>query len=177
MSRPAIVHVAFGGNIGAVEETLRRALKALGEREGVGLRRLSSLYRTAPVGVTEQAEFLNGAAELETLLEPEGLLDVLLAVEAAFGRMRQTRWGPRTVDLDLVLWGDRVVRTRRLEIPHPRMHERAFVLVPLAEIAPEAVHPTLHRTCRQLCEALGRAPGIVALGRPPWADALEKGRD
>src|SRR5512137_1594397 len=122
----ALVHVAFGGNLGRVEENLRRALELVASIPGTRLRRVSSLYRTAPVGLTDQPEFLNGAAELETDREPEELLSALLAVEARLGRTREVRWGPRTVDLDVVLWEDRLIRTADLEVPHPRMHERAF---------------------------------------------------
>lgn len=171
----ARVHVAFGGNLGDVEENLRHALEAVGRLPGTYLRRVSSLYRTAPVGVVDQPEFVNGALEVETELEPEGFLSGLAAIERALGRTREVRWGPRTVDLDILLWGDEVIRTPDLEVPHPRLHERAFVLVPLAEIAAEARVPGLGRTVNSLRDALGSTPDVHFLGRPAWLDALEEG--
>lgn len=167
------VHIAFGGNLGEVEETLRRALAEVGRIPGTRVRRISSLYRTAPVGVTDQPEFLNGAVEVETSLSPPDLLAALLRIEKKLGRTRDVRWGPRTVDLDVVLWGDRVVDSADLEIPHPRMHERAFVLAPLAELAPGSRHPTLGRTVRELLGALGATDDLRCLGRPAWAAELE----
>ena len=97
----------------------------------------SALYRTAPVGITEQPEFINAAARVETRLAPEALLDALLAVEQQFGRVRELRNGPRTLDLDVLLYDNLVLDTPRLTLPHPRLHLRAFVLYPLADVGPE----------------------------------------
>lgn len=169
-------HIAFGGNLGDVEGNLRRALGAVGALEGTRIVRVSSLYRTAPVGVTDQPEFVNGALEVETTLSPSALLAELLRIESRLGRTREQRWGPRTVDLDLLLYADRIIEAEGIEVPHPRMHERGFVLVPLAEIAPEAVHPRLGRTVAVLRDALGPTPGVRCVGRPGWADALEGAR-
>jgi 2-amino-4-hydroxy-6-hydroxymethyldihydropteridine diphosphokinase len=166
--------VAFGGNLGAVEANLRQALEAVGRLPKTRIRRVSSLYRTAPVGVVDQPEFVNGALEVETELEPQAFLSGLAEIEATLGRTREVRWGPRTVDLDVLLWEERVIRTPELEVPHPRMHERAFVLVPLAEIAADARHPSRDRTVGALLAALGSTADVQRLGRPEWIDALEE---
>jgi 2-amino-4-hydroxy-6-hydroxymethyldihydropteridine diphosphokinase len=173
------VHVGFGGNVGDVEANLRVAIEAVGRLPGTRIRRVSSLFRTGPVGVTEQPEFLNGAVEIETALGPAVLLAALLEIEGSLGRKRERRWGPRTVDLDLLLWEDRVVRSRELEIPHPRLHERGFALAPLAEIAPQARHPVLHATVRELLAALGSQPDVrqvASAGWSAWAQSLEDRR-
>lgn len=167
------VHIAFGGNVGNVEENLRLALESLARLPRTCIRRVSSLYRTAPVGLTDQPDFLNGVAELETALAPRELLGELLAIEGSLGRTREVRWGPRTVDLDIVLWGQRVVDSADLEVPHPRMHERAFVLVPLAEIAPGARHPRLDRSVRELVASLPDAAEVAKSRRPDWLEDWE----
>jgi len=167
-------YVAFGGNLGDVEQNLRRALEAVAALPGTKMKRVSSLYRTAPVGVEDQPDFVNGALEVETELGPEELLQRLLGIETSLGRTRGVRWGPRTVDLDLILYGDRVLRSPALELPHPRMHERGFVLVPLAEIAPDALHPGLGSSVGRLLAALGPTDDVRCLGRPPWLDSLQE---
>ena len=148
-----ITYIALGGNVGDTSATLQAALKLLDDVDGIVVRRVSSLISTAPVGGPEgQDDYLNGTAEIETSLAPEQLLDALQDVEHQLGRRRQEeqRWGPRTCDLDILLMGDIVVDTERLSIPHPRMHERLFVLGPLAEIAPGAIHPVLNKTVTEL---------------------------
>ncbi|MFU8856673.1 MAG: 2-amino-4-hydroxy-6-hydroxymethyldihydropteridine diphosphokinase [Deferrisomatales bacterium] len=168
-------HIGFGGNLGHVEVTLHRALAAVALLPATRIARVSSLYRTAPVGLTDQPDFVNGALEVETELAPEELLAALLRIEGELGRTRALRWGPRTVDLDLLLYGDRVVAAAGVEVPHPRMHERGFVLVPLTEIAPDAVHPALGRTVRELREALGPTPDVRLAGPSPWAGCPPEG--
>jgi 2-amino-4-hydroxy-6-hydroxymethyldihydropteridine diphosphokinase len=137
------VFVGLGGNLGEVETTLMEALFALDELPQTTLRRQSSIYQTPAWGYTDQADFLNCVAELQTRLSPNILLQKLLEIEERFGRVRQQaeRWQPRTLDLDILLFGDDIVHEPHLHIPHPHMHERAFVLVPLAELTNELEIP------------------------------------
>jgi len=130
--------VALGSNLGDREATIRVAVAVLGGVDGVEVLRMSSLEETDPVGYLDQPRFLNGAVELSTDLEPRALLELLLSVEARFGRDRSAApaQGPRTLDLDLLLYGSEVVDEPGLELPHPRLHERLFVLRPLAELDP-----------------------------------------
>jgi 2-amino-4-hydroxy-6-hydroxymethyldihydropteridine diphosphokinase len=133
-------YVGLGANIGDRERTLREAVDALGAEEGIEVAAVSTLRETDPVGVGEQPRFLNGVAALETSLGARELLDRLLAVEQRFGRVRVPgEHGPRTLDLDLLLYGDETIDEPGLALPHPRMHERRFVLEPLAELAPGLV--------------------------------------
>jgi len=132
-------YVAFGANLGEPVETLRAAAVALGRRPGVELVAGSPVYRTRPIGPPGQPDYANAVARVETTHESEALLDVLHAVEAEFGRVRDVRWGPRTLDLDLI-WYDGEERTdERLTLPHPRAHEREFVLRPLVDLDPDLV--------------------------------------
>jgi 2-amino-4-hydroxy-6-hydroxymethyldihydropteridine diphosphokinase len=129
--------VGLGANIGDPEPTLRRAVELLRATSGVDVVAVSTLRETDPVGYLEQPRFLNGAAELNTTLAPRELLDALLAVERTLGRERTgPRFGPRTIDLDLLLYGDERIDEPGLRVPHPRLHERAFALEPLAELDP-----------------------------------------
>ena len=130
-------YVALGANLGDPTATLVAAIGALAEIEKTRLIAQSSLYRTAPVGLRNQPDFINAVAALDTELAPLGLLEALFAIEAGFGRSRSVPNAPRTLDLDLLLYGETVLETAQLTLPHPRMHERAFVLAPLAEIAPD----------------------------------------
>jgi 2-amino-4-hydroxy-6-hydroxymethyldihydropteridine diphosphokinase len=133
---PQLAYVGLGSNLGDREAVIRTAA------ELIGARRLSRISETEPWGNEEQPKFLNAVAEVETELEPRALLGLLLEVEARLGRERDgTHWGPRTIDLDLLLYGDRVVDEPGLTVPHPFLHERLFVLEPLAELAPDAAIP------------------------------------
>jgi 2-amino-4-hydroxy-6-hydroxymethyldihydropteridine diphosphokinase len=129
--------LAFGGNIGDPVAAFAAALKGLHAHPDVTLGRLSSIYRTPPWGKTDQPEFLNMAALVETSLQPADLLEFCLELERAGGRERRERWGPRTLDIDILTYGDAIIDQARLQIPHPRIPERAFVLTPLAEILPQ----------------------------------------
>ena len=133
--------VGLGANIGEPETQVLRAIEALAEVPGTRVLAASSLYRSAPVGVGAQPDFVNAVARIETSLSARALLGELLAAEARFGRTRAFPGAPRTLDLDLLLYGDHVIDEPGLVVPHPRMHERAFVLAPLAEIAPEVAIP------------------------------------
>ena len=150
-----LAYVALGANIGDPRRQLLAALDDLDRLPGTRVRARSSLYRSAPAGYADQPDFLNAVAELNTALEPEALLDALHDIEARHGRERSFRNAPRTLDLDLLLYGDRAAASERLTLPHPRMHDRSFVLQPLAEIAPDVDVPGRGRA-RALLEA---APG------------------
>ena len=136
-----LAYVALGANLGNPFVTVQAAIAALDGIPESQRRDASSLYRTAPVGLKNQPDFINAVVALETRLAPQALLEQLFAIEARFGRERSVRNAPRTLDLDLLLHGDAVLATATLTLPHPRMHERAFVLAPLAEIAPQLVVP------------------------------------
>lgn len=150
--------IALGSNLGDRAGHMDLARRALAALPGTTLEAFSTLHETAPVGPGDQGNYLNAAAVLETQLTPEELIEALQSVEREAGRtavMRQVKWGPRTLDLDLLLYDDRLMDQPGLTVPHPRMHERAFVLRPLAEIAPGVVHPVLKKTVGELLAELG----------------------
>ena len=134
-------YVALGANLGDPTAAVLAAFAALANLPESRVARCSSLYRTAPVGILSQPDFVNAVAVLQTTLPPEALLDALLDIEARFGRIRRERNGPRTLDLDLLLYDDIELDLPRLTLPHPRLHLRAFVLLPLAEVAPDLAIP------------------------------------
>ena len=139
MSKTAFVGI--GSNLGDREDNLRRAVELLSVEDGVDVTAVSEIRETEPVGPVEQGAFLNGAVRIETDLGPRELLERLLAVEQRLGRVREERWGPRTIDLDLLLYGDEAVDEPGLTVPHPRLHERRFALEPLADLAPSLEIP------------------------------------
>ncbi len=148
-----IAYTSLGANLGDREHSLRQALELLGAQGGIRVVRVSSFRETEPWGPVEQPAFVNAVAELETSLAPRELLDTLLAVERELGRVRAgPRYGPRTIDLDLLLYGDSVVAEPGLELPHPRLHERRFALEPLAELDPSLVVPGRGRVSDLLAE-------------------------
>ena len=150
--RPAVeerVAIALGSNLGDSANLLQLALNALSQEDGIVLTHVSPFYQTSPVG-PPQPDYVNTCALLYTTLFPFELLSRLLQVEQQFGRVRQERWGPRVLDLDLLLYGDRIIDQPGLQIPHPRMRDRAFVLVPLADIAGDWVEPTSQQTVASL---------------------------
>jgi 2-amino-4-hydroxy-6-hydroxymethyldihydropteridine diphosphokinase len=161
---PGGVFVALGSNLDEPERQLRTALQRLDALPGTRVLRCSSFYRTPPWGDPDQPDFLNAVAELASALDPLALLDALLVIESAMGRVRTRRYGPRVIDLDLLLHQDHRVDGERLQLPHPRMQERAFVMLPLAEIAPALQMPDGRRA-----DAVARA--LDASGIERLADA------
>ena len=135
------VYLGLGSNVGDREQQLNEALRLLDAQPGIQVTQVSSLFETAPVGYVDQPDFLNLCAEIETHLTPQEVLDCGLKIEQQLHRVRKERWGPRTLDIDILLYGNEIIENQALSVPHPRMAERAFVLVPLQEIAPEVIHP------------------------------------
>ena len=149
----AIAFIGLGSNLADPMVQVRQAFKELEAIPGTRVTARSSLYRTSPVGYLEQPEFINAVASVQTTLEPRALLAALLAIEDRHGRRRGMRNAPRTLDLDLLLYGEEVLDRDGLTLPHPRLHERAFVLAPLAEIAPGAMVPARGRVRDLLAQA------------------------
>lgn len=160
-SPPGTAYLGLGGNVGDVAETLAAAVFALHDTDGIAVEDVSGFYETAPVGGVDQDPFLNCAVRIRTTLDPHALLAETQATEAAFGRDRdrEVRWGPRTLDIDLLLYDDRTITTDDLVVPHPRLHERAFALVPLMEVMPGGALPDGRRLTRVLMD-LGPLEGI-----------------
>jgi 2-amino-4-hydroxy-6-hydroxymethyldihydropteridine diphosphokinase len=156
------VYLSLGTNLGDREASLREALAQLGAA-GIRILRVSSLYETEPRDVPDQPWFLNAVVEAETKLFPKMLLARTQGIEQAMGRKKTRPKGPRTIDTDILLYGNSVIDTETLVIPHPRMHERRFVLEPLAELAPELRHPATRRTVREMLAGV-QDQGVRRLG-------------
>ncbi len=144
------VYIGLGSNIGDKSENIRQALKLIDQINSVSVKKVSSFYETEPVGYEDQDWFVNAVAEIEADLSPEALLDTLKKIEKFIGRKDRIRWGPREIDVDILFYDQMIINTPHLIIPHPRLHERAFVLVPLAEIAKDFVHPIMNKTITEL---------------------------
>jgi 2-amino-4-hydroxy-6-hydroxymethyldihydropteridine diphosphokinase len=154
----ATVYLGLGSNLGNRARNIYHALRLLGS--GVRLGKISSLYDTEPVGLVDQPHFLNLVCCGETDLSPEALLDLAKTIEREMGREPGVRFGPRVIDVDILLFDDLILSTPQLEIPHPRLHKRAFVLIPLSEVAPGLTHPLLNRGMEQLLENVARPEGV-----------------
>ena len=150
-----IAYLGLGANLGERQNNIMKAIELLGRR--VTVERTSSLYETEPVGYREQPKYLNAVCQIITLIEPEKLLKLAKEIESALGREPGSPNSPRPIDIDILLYGSQVINTPELTIPHPRLEERAFVLVPLAELAPELVHPVSRKTIKKL---LGEVEGL-----------------
>jgi 2-amino-4-hydroxy-6-hydroxymethyldihydropteridine diphosphokinase len=149
------VYISIGSNLGDREGNCIRAIELL-EKKGISVTKKSSVCETTPWGVKDQPLFLNMTIEITTGLKPHELLKILKDIEIDIGRETSSRWGPRLIDLDILLFGDRIVEEDTLRIPHPLMHRRAFVLKPLSEIAPDATHPVLRQRIHELLRQLAR---------------------
>lgn len=161
------VFLGLGSNRGDRQTQIECAIQAISQLPSTTLAASASLYESEPVGVEEQPRFLNTALEIQTEIDPKGLLASLKGIEEELGRQQGARWGPREIDLDILLYGDRIIQDAQLEIPHPEMHHRRFVLVPLAEIAPELHHPRLNQTIRHLLQSLEDERGVWLFPNDP----------
>jgi len=154
-------YVGIGSNLGDRLQNCLRAIEMMREISGCGLSAVSGWYLTQPVGVTGQEWYVNGAAAVSTTGTAEELLAHLLSIEKFMGRVRSRKWEPRVIDLDILLFGEEIIDTEDLRIPHPLMHVRRFVLAPLAEIAPEVIHPRLGLSILELLRSLPREDSEV----------------
>ncbi|RBW67663.1 2-amino-4-hydroxy-6-hydroxymethyldihydropteridine diphosphokinase [Bacillus taeanensis] len=154
------VYIGIGSNIGDREKYLQQALVQLNKHEEVSVTNISSIYETDPVGYTNQAAFLNMAAELKTELPPLELLNVLQKIEHHLNRKREIHWGPRTIDLDILLYNDENIESEKLKIPHPHMYERAFVLIPLYEVNSNLILKTVNQPIGEIITELPDKEGV-----------------
>ncbi len=153
-AKEVTAYIGIGSNIGDRAARLKASVELLSKKEGIEVTSVSSFYNTAPVGYLEQPDFLNAVVEIKTVLSAAELLLICRLIEKELKRERLIRWGPRTIDLDILLYGNQIINEENLNVPHPRMHERAFVLEPLNEINPSAIHPVFNKTVHELYEAI-----------------------
>jgi 2-amino-4-hydroxy-6-hydroxymethyldihydropteridine diphosphokinase len=158
-----MAYIGIGSNIGSPIVNCQRSIALLDNHAGIKVIAHSSFYETEPIGPTDQSWFVNAVAEISTDMDPIPLLDALLNIEIAMGRIRNEKWGPRKIDLDILLYGKSVIKNDRLAIPHPEMIKRRFVLAPLNELAPDLIHPTENKTIQQLLSELPKDKKIIQL--------------
>lgn len=156
-------YIGIGSNLGDRLLHCRQAITAIASSPENRILRCSAFYETEPVGKKDQGWFINGAIALETTLSPRQLMDFLLKIENRLGRVRMERWGPRTIDLDILFYGNEVITEGDLQIPHPQVQNRLFVLAPLADIAPDLRHPVLNKTVWELRQALEGKEKVIQL--------------
>jgi len=166
-------YISLGTNLGDRMKNLMTALRELESCAGIELEDVSSIYETDPVGGEAGGKFLNAACSVRTGLKPRALLDLLEVIELKMGRTGKRECKPRVIDLDLLLHGDRRLREKGLVLPHPRLHERGFVLVPLCEIAPQAVHPVLEKRICDILLDLGEVEGVRFYSRFPQKELVQ----
>ncbi len=147
-------YLGLGSNEGNRHQYLLEAIQILNQHDEVHVANQSMVHETAPVSHIEQGDFLNQVVQVQTALDPPSLLRVCLDTEASLGRVREERWGPRTIDIDILFYGDEIIQLNGLTIPHPEVHKRSFMLTPLAEIAPEHVHPVLKSSIAAMLQLL-----------------------
>ena len=163
--RESEVFIGIGANLGAARENFERAMRGVSEFSTVLA--VSSLYESDPVGLPGQPKFTNAVAKVGTELSPFALLGRLKEIEREMGRKKTVRWGPRVIDLDIIFYGDLVMESDSLVIPHPRAHERKFVLEPLLEIEPAAAHPATGKSLKEILSGLGSSRAVSKTGGPP----------
>ena len=158
-----IAYIGIGSNTGNKVHHCKKAIAEILKANRHKLLAQSSLFKTQPIGYTSQDWFVNGVIKIETELEPLDLLRILKTIESRMGRAKTVRWGPRVIDLDILFFDEEEIKTEEVQIPHPSLHERQFVLIPLAEIDRNVIHPVLKKTVRELLEALKEDQGVEKL--------------
>jgi len=160
---PHTAYIGVGSNLGSPGENCLAAMARMDAHESIAIASRSALYETEPFGKTDQDRFVNAVVQIDTVLTPEELLETLLKIEQDMGRVRKEKWGPRIIDLDILFYEDRIIKEKALEIPHPGIPERSFVLIPMKEIAGNYVHPQLQKTISALCEPLANPEKVRRL--------------
>ena len=162
-----VVYLGLGSNLGDKVANCLRALTEVSASHHNHIKAVSSLYKTEPIGYRDQDWFINCVAEVSTLLSPRALLQILQEIERRMGKRQLFKWGPRVIDLDILLYGAEVVQEADVIIPHPYLHKRGFVLFPLAELAPDLLHPVLKKTVKELLKGIEEEGGVELYAIPP----------
>ena len=159
-------YIGIGSNLGIPGKNCTKAIEIISSAKDIKIISKSSFYQTEPIGGVQQGWFVNSAIEIETDLSPENLLSVLLNLELAMGRIRKEKWGPRLIDLDLLLYGNLVLKNKGLTLPHPEIKNRKFVLIPMCEIAENLIHPTLKKTIKTLLQESSNVTVVKKTKKP-----------